>query len=110
MPQALGSIGSAAKQAIPDLLPLLNHLNSYLEADVAVAIIRIEPGNNQALTVLKNLLNDEDVEIRRDTIWTLKDSGKEAKPAQKIIKTSLLDKDEAVRIAASQLLHLLEGP
>jgi len=105
--KALGEIGPLAKEAIPELVPLLTHENPYLRIYVAVAIIRIDPANQQSLKMLESLLKDQNVDIRRNTLWTLKDSGREAGPAKYIVKASLRDRDAAVRTAASQLLYIL---
>jgi HEAT repeat protein len=107
--KALGEIGSAAKDAVSDLASLLNHKNPYFRIRLAVAIIRIDPTNQQALGVLESLLKDQDVEVRRNTIWTLKDIGEEARPAKNLVRTVYLkDSDASVTSAASELLHILD--
>jgi HEAT repeat protein len=105
---ALGKIGPAAKDAIPELGPLLNHKNPYLRARLAVAMIRIDPRNRDALGALEKLLRDHDVTVRRVTIWTLGDSGKDARPAKKLVRAALADSDESVRTAASSLLQKID--
>ena len=49
------------------------------------------------------------MEIRRSTLWTLEDTGKEAGPARDIVKASLKDRDEAVHEAASHFLRMLDS-
>jgi len=107
--QALGNIGAAAKDAIPDLVSLLDHQNPYFRIPVAVALIRIQPNNQEALHSISTLLKDQNVDVRRRTIWELRDVGKEAKPAKRIVEASLSDSDEAVRTAASQVLQALHN-
>src|SRR6266542_369497 len=107
--QALGNIGPAAKDAIPDLVSLLDHQNPYFRIPVAVALIRIQPNNQEALHSISTFLKDQSVDIRRQTLWELKDIGKEAKPAKGIVEASLSDSDEAVRTAASQVLEALRN-
>lgn len=105
--QALGNIGPAAKDALPDLVSLLDHQNPYFRVYIAVALIRIQPNNQKALHSISTLLKDQNVDIRRQALWELKDIGKEAKRAKGIVEASLSDSDEAVRTAASQVLEAL---
>lgn len=107
--QALGNIGPAAKDSIPDLVSLLDHQNPYVRVYVSVALIRIQPKNQEALHSIGSLLKDQNVDVRRQTLWELKDIGKEAKPAKGIVEVSLGDSDEAVRTAASQVLEALSN-
>lgn len=107
---ALGKIGPAAVGAIPDITPLLDHKNPYLRAQLAVAIIRIDPAHREALGVLEKLLKDSDEQVRRATIWSLDDAGKEATPATSLIEAALKDPDESVRNTASELLRTLKSP
>jgi FOG: HEAT repeat len=106
--QALGNIGPAATEARASLSRLLNNHNLYLRAYAAVALIRIESSGQEAVQVIAKLLRDPNVDVRRRTIWELKDAGKEAKPAESDIRAALRDKDEAVRMAASDLLEHLK--
>lgn len=105
--QALGNIGAAAKDAIADLTPLLNHRNLYFRIKVAVALIRIDPNNQAALATLRSLSQDQNTDVRRHMLWELKDIGKQAKPAQSIVQAALEDRDEEVRSSASQILAAL---
>ena len=63
----------------------------------------------EAVQTIADLLADPDVEVRRRTIWELRDIGKEAKPVESAVKAALRDQDEAVRRAASELLQALQG-
>lgn len=103
--RALGDIGSAAAEATPDLVSLLNHRDPYFRVYLAVALIRIQPNNQEALNSINTLLKTPEVEIRRRTLWELKDIGEEARPAETAVRSSLRDSDEAVRTAASQVLQ-----
>lgn len=107
---ALGKIGPPARDAVPSLVELLHHKNPYLRARLAVAIIRIDPNNREPFPVLEDLLKDQDVQVRRVTMWSLGDSGKAARPARGLIEASLTDPDESVRTAASKLLEALNVP
>jgi HEAT repeat protein len=102
--QALGSIGPDAGDAKADLRALLQGRNPYLRVYAAVALIRIEPKGQEAVAAIAQLLADQDVEVRRRTIWELRDIGNEARPAASHIRTSLHDKDESVRRAAAEIV------
>lgn len=62
---AIGKIGPPARSAVPDLEALLNHRDPYARLRLAVALMRIDPGNSKALQELERLLKNSDVEIRR---------------------------------------------
>ena len=49
----LGAIGPAARAAVPDLLQLME--TPFFQAKVARAVLRIDPGNNKATQVLKDV-------------------------------------------------------
>jgi HEAT repeat protein len=108
--QALGNIGPAAKDAIPDLISLLDHQNPYVRIYAAVALIRIQPKNQEALNSISSLLKDQNVDVRRYTLWRLEDIGKEARPAKNVVKASMSDSDEEVRNTASKILKALREP
>jgi HEAT repeat protein len=105
--QALGNIGPAAMQATADLTALLNDGNPYLRAYAAVALLRIKSNSKEAVTALDNLLANRDDNVRRRTMWELRDAGKEASPVKSLVNSALRDKDESVRRAASELLETL---
>jgi HEAT repeat protein len=107
--KALGEIGSVAKEAVPTLESLLNHQNPYFRAELAVALIRIDPNNQKSLTALSSLLKDQDDEVRWKTINGLEHIGKQARPAKKLIEAALKDKDADVSIAAADLLKVLDS-
>lgn len=106
--KALGEIGPAAKTAIPKLESLLGHANPKFRIQLAVALIRIEPTSGRGLQALGKLLKHPNADVRRQTIWDLKDIGTEAKPAEPQIRQALLTERESdVRLAADQLLQVL---
>lgn len=105
--QALGNIGPAAEVAQGDLVRLLNDSNPYLRAYAAVALLKIDPNRKEAVAVIAKLLTDPTVEVRRRTIWELRDAGKQARPAEALIKKAAGDSDDAVRMASSELLTRL---
>jgi HEAT repeat protein len=63
--QALGNIGPAAKDALPELISLLDHQNPYVRIYAAAALIRIQPKNQEALQSMSSLLKDQNVDVRR---------------------------------------------
>jgi HEAT repeat protein len=101
---ALGKIGPAARESVPKLESMLDSKNPYFRARLAVAIMRIDAANQKALAALQALLKDKDVQVRRVTIWSLAESGIDAKPAKKLIQAAEADPDESVRLAAAKLL------
>jgi HEAT repeat protein len=106
--EALGGIGPGAITAIPDLESLLNHQSPYVRIFVSVALIQIDQSSQKSIDALETLLQDKDVEVRRKTIWSLKDIGVKAKPAMNLIKAAYLkDSDASVSSTASDLLFLL---
>lgn len=108
--KALGAIGPAAKEAVPDLERLLNHQNAYFRIFVSVALIQIDPHSQKSLDAISKLLEDKDVEVRRKTIWSLKDIGASAMPARNLIQAAYLkDRDPSVTSAASDLLLILKN-
>ncbi len=108
--RALGNIGAGTKATISDLETLLSQVNVYTRISVATALIRIRPNNQEALSAIGALSKDPNVTIRRLTLWELKDIGRDAEPAENIIKAALGDTDEAVRTAAAQILETFSRP
>lgn len=107
--QALGRMGPSAIDAVPSLTKFLNETdNPVFKAQLSVAIISIDPGNQGALDSAEHLLEDGRVEIRREMIWELKDAGSRAKPAIELVKKAGRDNDPSVSQAASELLSVIE--
>lgn len=106
--RALGEIGATAKNAILDLVMFLNESKiPRFRIEIAVALIRIDPNNQEGLSAIEDFLKNSDVEIRRETIWKLKNAGAEAKPAINFIKAARLDTDSSVSRAADELSELI---
>jgi HEAT repeat protein len=105
--QALGNIGPGAAASTEYLVTLLNDANPYIRAYAAVALLKIDPNRKEATAVIAKLLTDPAVEVRRRTIWELRDAGRQARPAQAFVKKALGDRDDAVRQASSELMTVL---
>lgn len=106
---AIGKIGAPARSAVPDLQSLLSHSEPYVRMRLAIAIIRIDTGNQPALQTLESLLKSSDTEVRRSTMDALAECGKKAEPARKLIQASLNDSNQEVRESAAGLLRVLDG-
>jgi HEAT repeat protein len=107
--KALGEIGPVAKEVVPDLVLLLDHQSPYFRVLVSVALIRIDPSNLKVREVLRSLLTNQDVDVRRKTIWTLKNIGMGAKPVKQLVEAAAKDKDADVNVAAIQLLEVINN-
>ncbi len=107
--RALGRIGPPAKNVVPTLESFLGHGNPYFRAYLSIALIRIDPANQKGVRTLGQLLKHPEADVRRKTIWELKDIGAQAKPAEAAIKDALRDSDSEVRAAASRLMLILNN-
>ena len=63
--QALGQMGSTAKDAIPDLIMLVGDSDPRVRSSSADALGRIGPGTKNAVPKLAELLNDPNEDVRK---------------------------------------------
>ena len=72
---AIGALGPSATAAKPDLEILLDHEDPYLRMAAAVALLEIDGKHPRAATEVAQLLKSDDVELKEQTLVTLKESG-----------------------------------
>jgi HEAT repeat protein len=72
--QAVGNCGSDAKEAIPMLRARLDSTNTHVRLTAAVALLQIDPGYPQAVTILSDALQStNNANLQRDAAWALTD-------------------------------------
>jgi HEAT repeat protein len=109
---ALGEIGSAATEAVPDLTAALQDPVGFVRVWAAAALARVAPLSGEAVTVLIVELGNELAFVRSLAAWHLGRLG----PAFPGIEQALFplrqltgDKDPSVRVEATLALGMLEG-
>ncbi len=108
---ALGLIGDM--RAVDSLVKVLENQNgimdkfTYLKEKAVEALCRLNPNNDRAFNALKNSLNDENPQVRINTIEALMENGTEK--AFCLIKKMLADEDEEVQKNAVIALYNMSG-
>jgi HEAT repeat protein len=110
--EALGKIGSAARQAVEPLIGTMNSdANPEVRAAAALAVCRIDKQHAGAMDVLIALLGHDEqgtagpIEAAR----SLAELGPQAKPALKALATALQHDDDLVRINAVRAIAQIGG-
>jgi HEAT repeat protein len=99
--QQLGSIGSAAADAVPALAEALKDQNAEVRQSAADALGRIGPAAADAVPVLVEALKDQNAHVRRSAAKALRGIGPAAVPA---LAEALKDQDAEVRQSAADAL------
>lgn len=103
---ALGFIGPEAKACLPRLVSILKNKQEIPDARDSAAVALGRMGED-ALPVLIELLKDEDVEVRKNAPFGLKELGSLAQPAIPSLIEALADPDSDVRqYSAGTLAYL----
>jgi hypothetical protein len=109
---ALGEIGPAASEAVPDLAAALEDPVAFVRVWAAAALARVVPSGREPVTVFIAELGNELAFVRSLAAWQLGRLG----PAFPEIEQALLplrqlagDKDPSVRAEAALALGMLEG-
>lgn len=106
--RSLGSIGPAAKRAIPLLIRGLADTNALLRIDTLLALADFHAEPELIVPALTNALNDADGGVRTfafDALWTV---GGEAKPAVPALVKALHHPDPSTRGGAARALLKIE--
>lgn len=108
---ALGLIGDM--RAVDSLVKVLENQNglmdkfTYLKEKAIEALCRLNPNNDRTFNALKKSLNDENPQVRINSIEALMDY--DTQEAQDLIKNMLFDEDEEVRRNAVIAMYNLQG-
>ena len=108
---ALGLIGDM--RAVDSLVKVLENQTgimdkfTYLKEKAIEALCRLNPNNDRAFNALKNSLNDENPQVRINTIEALMENGNEE--SFNLIKKMLSDSDEEVQRNAVIALYNISG-
>lgn len=108
---ALGLIGDM--RAVDSLVKVIESQNgimdkfSYLKEKAIEALCRLSPNNDRTFKALKKSLNDENPQVRINTIEALMDY--ETDEAISLIKNMLFDKDEEVQRNAVIAMYNVTG-
>jgi len=106
--EALGRIGPAANQAIPDLLGALTNVNPVLRWAAVEALVKIHLEPGLLMPILIDGLQGEYVRLRLYSVRALGEFGKEAKAAVPGLTQLLSDPDTNIVTEASNALKAID--
>ena len=92
--EALGRIGPEAKIAVPALREAMAGLNPFAKVAAALALWRINSGDEEALQELVRLLGDHDSNVRHYAAMALKEIGPQARTAVAALMDCLSDDND----------------
>lgn len=99
---ALGEIGPAAKDAVPDLLRALASPDPVVRIDIIKSLRKIDQRTPEVISALIKSAQDPNPEIKEAAVWTLQWMAPESAPAAPVFQQLLTDPVQA-RLAASGL-------
>lgn len=105
----LSQIGPEAKDAVPELIPLLKSRNALARQNAGVALAAIGPEAKDAVSGLTEALKDSEWAVRRQSAMALGAIGPDAKSALPALKRLDADPQKVVRDAAKQARAKIEG-
>jgi HEAT repeat protein len=104
----LGSIGTAARSSVPELLALYNAARNSQEPGMrkclAEALPQIAPDSAEVVQALSEALDDRSIEVRRSAAHGLAICGPAAAPAEDTLWAALEDGDFWLRFQAARAL------
>ncbi len=99
---ALGEIGPAARDAVPDLLRALASPDPVVRSDIVKSLRKIDQRTPEVISALIKIAQDPNPDIKEAAIWTLQWMAPESAPAAPVFQQLLTDPVQA-RLAASGL-------
>ncbi len=99
---ALGEIGPAAKDAVPDLLRALASPDPVVRTDIVKSLRKIDQRTPEVISALIKSAQDPNPDIKEAAVWTLRWMAPESAPAAPVFQKLLADPVQA-RLAASGL-------
>lgn len=106
---ALSRRGPAARDAVPELIPLLKSKAALARQNAALALATIGPDAKDAVPALTEALKDSEWAVRRQAAIALGAIGPAAKPAIPGLKKMDSDPHKQVRDAAKQAHDRIGG-
>jgi len=100
--ETLGAIGPSAEFAVPYLKEILeaDEIDAGVRLRAAGALIQISENTQLGLTVLGEMLKQENVKVKADTLTTLGALGRLAAPLSDLLVSCFEDEDVIVRSSA----------
>ena len=103
---ALAVFGAAAQPAVPALRLAGREKDPELRAHVSLALLKIAPKTPGALEPLFKNLDERDVQVRREALWTIQSLGTNAVSAiPALVEKSRHDPDREVRGSAMDIIQ-----
>jgi HEAT repeat protein len=99
--QALGEMGLAAREAVPDLIETLHHKAWTTRLDAASALGEIGPAAKAAVPALIQALDDPEERVQKWAIHALKEIGTDARAAVPALTKRLEDEAFREEVAAA---------
>ena len=106
--EALGWIGPAASEAIPDLVSAATNSDHTLRWVAVAALAHLHTETKLVLPVLVAALRDPDPVVRKHAVWTLEGLGAEAKLAVPTLTQSLVDSNSFMSTDVSNALKAID--
>ncbi|MHC4550944.1 MAG: HEAT repeat domain-containing protein [Planctomycetota bacterium] len=94
-----------AEAALPDLMLGLNDMSHLVRAEAARALVRIAPGSDEVLALLRSGLADRLLLAPREAARALGEMGAKAAPAKAALQEAMLSGDEELARAAQEALR-----
>jgi HEAT repeat protein len=107
--RTLARIGHLPKDLQPKLEQLMDSENEFRRAGAAVALLRIEPENTRALSVVRQCLQTNNPKnLRSSTVYLLGGMGREAKTFERELQNLAQDNDPNVKTFARDALSAMQ--